>query len=185
MWKIDGRPRGAAAAALIRMQHGLRLQQNSLRLQTLGPSLPAASPGAVCLPLPRPQFLHWEPLEILGGHSGLPLSSRYPHVLYSLRKKKRGAVGGRLGVLAGGGQACEEQKYAWSSAQHPDRELPSSSLHPSGRNSRSNKSREKIGQEGEQEICRPLFLSPQSTYQPSLYIGSPNKLLARISPVLQ
>lgn len=35
--------------------------------------------------------------------------------------------------------------------------LPRSSLHPSDRDPRSNKSREKMGQEGEQELCRPLF----------------------------
>lgn len=87
--------RGAASAALIRMQRGLRLQHSPPHrtfstLQMEIPSLPAplAFRDSMAYHCPQPSSStgsHWKFWE---GTQGPPLPPRYLHVLYILREKE-------------------------------------------------------------------------------------------------
>ena len=123
---------------------------------------------------PSPQFVHWEPLEILGGHLRAPSLTQVSTCLgYFKRKGMRrgGRPPGSALSEEGRCQEREEQKRALGLGLSivSDREWPRSSLRPSDRHTRSNKSGEETQMRAPlsppplHRTCPFLSIAPQQT----------------------
>ena len=155
------------------MQRGRRLQHSPPRptfsaAPNPGPSLPA--PGRVA----HPSLAPVRPLGATGNsgrHLRAPSLIQVPTRLGYFKRKGTRRGGRPPGSALSEGGRCqerEEQKRARGLGLSiiPDREWPRSSLLPSGRHTRSNKSRE------ERQMRAPLSPPPlHRTYNPSWCLG--------------